>query len=144
MEDEEFTVADSRTWGVVSLGAGFLAALPFHGTKSTMVMVSVGLLIFVTRFYWRLRSRVWFWVLMVSIALAHAFLVSSVLVAEPKYPIIFLLYLIGFADFGIIVLLVTVCEKIFGPRDSNLEPTRQGRIRGSKRTAAHASDPCDP
>lgn len=107
----------SGNWGyAVGLCASLLYILfdlsgdPGRGLAAA---IGAGMTVLVTRYFWDLRMRVWFWITIAIIVLAHVLLVVSIRWPYARATWVALLP-VGWADFGVCYGIIRLAEVLFG------------------------------
>jgi hypothetical protein len=103
----------SRLWGLIFAGAGIgvFSAFQHFGqsgrgliaTATVIVLLGVGLV------KWKLRTKPWFWAVMLFFALIHMAIIFAVPWANEDYPI-YVLFPFAIVDGGVLIYLLSHFE----------------------------------
>jgi hypothetical protein len=101
---------------MVGLSSGLLYivfALLGDPGRGQAAAVSVAMIAIVTKYFWDLRRRAWFWVTIATIVLAHVLLVLSIRWPYARATWVALLP-VGWADFGVCYGIIRLAEVLLG------------------------------
>jgi hypothetical protein len=115
MQKRSFASLSGNWTFAVGLCAGllwFLFDLFGDPGRGLAAGIGAGMTVLVTRYFWDLRRRVWFWITMAIIVLAHVLLV--VFIRWPSARVTWVALLpVGWADFGVCYGIIRLAEVLF-------------------------------
>ena|SRR5271154_6323248 len=115
MDDKEISEKGVKIWALIVLALCapiyFLVAHLSNPGEARAAALCIGVLLFVLRAFWSLRERLWFWAIIVAVALSEAFLVTRISWSSKDItgPI---LSVIAIADFILIYGIISVARRM--------------------------------